>query len=91
MYMTNTTMRVSMPTEIRKAIKRLSKKHNYASESGFLQHLVRREDAIDREKDKLRKLITQGIKSGISGTPPEQFFADLEKEIKQAAKSKVSS
>ncbi len=86
--MTNTTMRVSMPTEIRKAIKRLSKKHNYASESGFLQHLVRREDSIDREKDKLRKMITDGIKSGISEIPPEKFFADLEKEIKSVAKNK---
>lgn len=85
--MTNTTMRVSMPTEIREAIKRLSKKHHYASESGFLQHLVRREDAIDREKEKLRKMISEGIKSGISKLPPEQFFADLEQPITQVVKT----
>ena len=80
--MSNTSMKFSMPIEIRQAITRLSKKYNYSSESSFLQHLIRREDTIEKERAKLRKFLDQGLRGGISDTPPKQYFADLEKRLK---------
>ena len=74
-------MKVSMPSEIRSAISRLAKKHKFSSESGFLQHLVRREEVMDKERDKLKKLLSEGLRSGVSDVPPAQFFEKLEERI----------
>lgn len=79
--MTNTTMKISLPSELRQAAQRLSRKHKYSTVSGFVQHLIRREEALDRERAKLRKMIQEGLESGISPTPPEEFFAELENKI----------
>lgn len=84
--MTNTTMKVSLPDELRDAAQRLSKKKQYSTTSGFIQHLIRREDALDRENERLRVLIQEGIDSGVSDIPADEFFAGLRKRIQSKAK-----
>ena len=84
--MTHTTMKVSLPDELRDAAQRLSKKKQYSTTSGFIQHLIRREDAKDRETDKLRALIQEGIDSGVSEMPAEEFFTNLRKRVSSKAK-----
>jgi len=75
-------MKISLPRELRTAAKRLSEKKQYSTVSGFLQHLIRREDAIDRERVKLRQMIQEGIDSGVSDTPPDIFFEQLERRTR---------
>ena len=84
--MKNTTMKVSLPDELRNAAQRLSKKQQYSTTSGFIQHLIRREDTIDRETERLRALIQEGIDSGISEIPADEFFAGLRKRVESKTK-----
>ena len=80
--MANTTMKISLPSELRTAAKRLSEKKQYSTVSGFVQHLIRREDALDREHAKLREMIQQGLDYGISETSPDVFFEQLERRVR---------
>ena len=79
-------MKVSLPDELRNAAQRLSKKQQYSTTSGFIQHLIRREDTIDRETERLRALIQEGIDSGISEIPADEFFAGLRKRVESKTK-----
>lgn len=79
--MSNTTMKISLPDDLRTAAKRLSKKNQYSTVSGFMQSLIRREDKLDREREQLRKLIQEGIDSGLSDVPADVFFENGRKRI----------
>ena len=79
-------MKVSLPDELRNAAQRLSKKQQYSTTSGFIQHLIRREDTIDRETERLRARIQEGIDSGISEIPADEFFAGLRKRVESKTK-----
>ena len=86
MNMSTVTRKLSWTKEIDRALERLKKRHKFSTYSGLVQHLIRRQDDLDREGAKLRKLIEEGIRSGVSPADPNEFFADLEKEISAAKK-----
>ena len=82
-YMSNTTVKISLPASLRNTLQRLEKKNQYSTVSGFVQQLIREEDALEKEKRKLQKMIKVGIESGVSNTSPDVFFDRLEKKIKE--------
>ncbi len=77
-YMSNTTVKISLPASLRNTLQRLAKKNQYSTVSGFVQQLIREEDALEKEKRKLQKMIKVGIESGVSHTSPDVFFDRLE-------------
>lgn len=80
--MSNTTVKISLPNELRSVLQELSVKNQYSTVSGFVQHLIRREDTLEKEKMLLQRMIQKGIDSGVSNTSPDVFFDKLQKKIK---------
>jgi Arc/MetJ-type ribon-helix-helix transcriptional regulator len=79
--MANTTVKISLSTSLRSTLQQLTKKNQYSTVSGFVQQLIRQEDILEQEKEKLRKMIKVGIESGVSDIKPDVFFDKLEREI----------
>ncbi len=80
--MANTTIKISLPASLKNVLRQLAKKNNYSTVSGFVQQLIRNEYKLEREKEKLQKMIESGVKSGVSNVSADVFFAELEKKIK---------
>ena len=80
--MANTTIKISLPASLKNVLRQLAKKNNYSTVSGFVQQLIRNEYELEREKEKLQKMIESGVKSGVSNVSANVFFAELEKKIK---------
>jgi len=80
--MSNTTVKISLPSGLRNTLLDLSEKNQYSTVSGFVQHLIRREDALEKEKMLLQEMIQEGIESGVSETHPDVFFDSLQNKIK---------
>ena len=80
--MANTTIKISLPASLKNVLRQLAKKNNYSTVSGFVQQLIRNEYKLEREKEKLQKMIESGVKSGVSNVSADIFFAELEKKIK---------
>ncbi len=79
--MSNTTIKISLPTSLKNTLQRLAKKNQYNTVSGFVQQLIRQEDTLSKEKKKLQKMLQAGLESGQSNTPPETFFAELNENL----------
>ena len=81
--MSNTTIKISLPASLKNTLQRLAKKNQYNTVSGFVQQLIRQEDALSKEKKKLQKMLQVGLESGQSTTPPETFFDNLNAKLKE--------
>jgi Arc/MetJ-type ribon-helix-helix transcriptional regulator len=79
--MSNTTVKISLPTNLKTTLQKLAQKKQYSTVSGFIQELIRRESTIEKEKSKLQKMIQEGLDSGLSSTPPDVFFKRMQQKI----------
>jgi metal-responsive CopG/Arc/MetJ family transcriptional regulator len=79
--MSNTTIKISLPVDLKTTLQKLAQQNQYSTVSGFVQQLIRQESVLDKEKEKLRKMIKVGIESGMSDTSPDIFFDKLEEEL----------
>ncbi len=80
--MSNATIKISLPLELKNKLQKLSQKKQYSTVSGFVQELIRREDSLEKEKVLLKKMIQEGVESGVSKTSPDVFFDNLQQKIK---------
>ncbi len=80
--MSNTTIKISLPVDLKTTLQKLAQQNQYSTVSGFVQQLIRQESVLDQEKEKLRNMIKVGIESGVSDTPADVFFSKLEEEIR---------
>ena len=75
---TSTTMKISLPTQMRDDIKTLvSNSQAHSTTSGFLQDLINKELLISKERTRLNSIINDGLASGISKKSPASFFKAL--------------
>ena len=68
-----TTMNISLPDDMKAWIDLQVQRRSYASSSEFLRDLIRRQ----RDLDDFHNLIQEGVDSGTSEQPYEEWLAEL--------------
>jgi antitoxin ParD1/3/4 len=82
-----TSMNVSLPRSQRDYVEARVASGAYGSASEFVRELLRR-DEKEHAKEKLERLLLEGIESGPPVPMDEGFFDDLRKRVRQARKKK---
>ncbi len=62
----NTTLNLSLPTQLKEKAKKQAKACHFSSTSDYLQTLIRNDIEKTREKKKFESFLSQGINSGKS-------------------------
>ncbi len=76
-----TTMKISLPEELKAAAETLAKEGHYASMSSYVQHLFRRELERKRNKQKLRQMLIEAL----DAEPVEMTLGELKAELLTSA------
>lgn len=80
--MATKSLNISLPEDLKIKATELAIEKNHGSIGRYIQHLLRRESEKEEERKKLDALLTQGRKSGVSKTKPDEFFNSLRKKLK---------
>jgi len=72
-----TTMKISLPKELKTAAQTLAREGHHASMSGYVQHLFRKELELKHDKQKLRLMLIEAL----DAEPVEMTLGELKKEL----------
>ena len=78
----STTIKISLPEELRIAAEDLAREGHHASMSGFVQHLIRKEIETRQDKQRLRQMLVEALESESS----ELTLGELKAELLSSAK-----
>lgn len=70
------TMNVSLPDALKAHVDDRVASGEYASASDYIRDLIRRDDEAKRKWAEYRRLIQEGIDSGVSDVTPEQAIEE---------------
>ena len=79
--MTNTTMNVSLPEELKKRAKERVSEEHYSTVSDYIQALIRRDVEKSAAVKRLEQLLEQGMRSGVAKESSEEIFRALREHL----------
>jgi antitoxin ParD1/3/4 len=79
------TMNVSMPDSMKAFVEEQVAKGGYVTNGQYIRELIRRE----HEREKMRTLIAQGVKSTVTGVPDEAYFGSLRQRVVRRAEREI--
>ena len=79
--MTNTTMNVSLPEELKARVKERMAEDHYSTASDYIQALIRQDVAKTAAAKRLEQLLEQGMNSGIAKESSEELFRALREHL----------
>lgn len=77
------TMNISLPDDLRDFVEQQVREKSYSSSSEYLRELIRRQ----RDTERFRGLILEGLNSPVVGTFDEDFFDQLRARIRSGAQA----
>lgn len=77
------TMNVSLPDDLKSYVDERVATDSYQSSSEYVRELIRR----DKETQRFRSLIRQGMESPVTGALDGQYFDDLKERLRAQATS----
>jgi len=81
------TMNVSLPDPMKNWVEAQTRSGRYSNASDYVRDLIRRDQERAGARDELQKLVTEGLKSGVSG----QAMDDVLEAAREQAKTNRGS
>ena len=78
------TMNISLPEELKAFVDEQVGSRGYTSSSEYMRELIRRE----RDREKLRGLLLEGLANPLAGEVDEAYFDGLRQYIRESAAEK---
>ena len=89
--MSNVSLSISIPTEMRTTIRQQVKKGLFGTPSEYLRHLVREDVRRSSQVREMEDFIQKGIDSGPSEKSPDEIFSEADALIQSISRKRKIS
>ncbi len=83
--MANTSLHISLPEQLKDAVKRKVDEGHYSNPTDYVRQLIRQDILRDEAKKEFQSFIAKGVNSPSSGQSPEEMIEEIRAEIQSKA------